>query len=115
GTYGGVNVFVGAPSAIPLNTWTHLAQTYDGSTIRLYVNGTQVASAARTGALQTTTSPLWIGGNNPYGEYFQGRIDDARVYSRALSASEIVTDMSLPVGGSTPTDTTPPSAPGTLT
>ena len=50
--------------------------TYDGGTLRLYVNGTAVATRAATGAIQTTTSPLWIGGNQPYGEYFQGLIDE---------------------------------------
>jgi chitodextrinase len=98
GTYGGNGDLVGSTSAIPLNTWTHLAQTYDGSTLQLYVNGVVVASKARTGALQTTTSPMWIGGNNPYGEYFTGRIDDVRVYDRALSVSEITSDMNTSVG-----------------
>ena len=61
------------------------ALTYDGTTLRLYVNGTQVATRAATGAIQTTTNPLWIGGNSPYGEYFQGLIDEVRVYNRALT------------------------------
>ena len=41
---------------------------------------------------------MWIGGNTPYGKYFQGRIDDVRVYNRALSVSELASDMSTPVG-----------------
>ena len=65
-----------------------MALTYDGATMRLYINGTQVASRATAGAIQTTTSPLWIGGNSPYGEYFQGLIDEARVYNRALTQAE---------------------------
>jgi glucose/arabinose dehydrogenase/fibronectin type 3 domain-containing protein len=82
--------YVSASSANPINVWTHVAVTYDGSTVRLYVNGTQVASQAGLGTIQTTTSPLWIGGNNPYGEYFVGVIDDVRVYNRALNAAEII-------------------------
>jgi hypothetical protein len=40
---------------------------------------------------------LWIGGNQPYGEYFQGLIDQVRVYERALSAREVKADMSTPI------------------
>ena len=52
---------------------------------------------ARTGAVQTTTNPLCIGGNSPCGEYFQGRIDEVRVYNRALSQTEIQSDMNAPL------------------
>ena len=64
--------WLSGPTASPVNAWTHVALTYDGTTLRLYVNGVQVATKAATGAIQTTTNPLWIGGNSPYGEYFQG-------------------------------------------
>jgi hypothetical protein len=63
----------------------------------LFVNGAQVASTPVGGSIQTTTSPLWIGGNSPYGEYFQGIIDEARVYNRALTSTEIQTVMNNPV------------------
>jgi hypothetical protein len=86
------------PSALPVNTWTHLAATYDGSFVRLYVNGVQVASAARTGDLATSTLPLFIGGNTYYGYYFAGLIDDVRVYNRALTPAQIQADMNTPVG-----------------
>jgi hypothetical protein len=97
GTIGGSTDFVGGPTASPLNTWTHVALTYDGTTLRLYVNGTQVATQARTGTIQTTTNPLWIGGNQPYGEYFQGLIDEVRIYNRALTPTDIQTDMATPI------------------
>ena len=73
-----------------------MALTYDGSTLRLFVNGVQVASTPAAGAVQSSTNPLWIGGNSPYGEYFQGVIDEARVYNRALTATEIQTAMNTP-------------------
>ena len=64
----------------------------------LYVNGNVAASRAVIGSIQTNNSPLWIGGNVPFGEFFQGRIDEVRVYNRALNQSEIKTDMETPVG-----------------
>jgi hypothetical protein len=79
----------GAP--LPLNTWTHLAVTYDNATLRLYVNGAQVASRALSGRLPISAGPLKIGGNSVWGEYFRGTIDEVRVYNRALSAVEIAT------------------------
>lgn len=88
-----------APSALPVNTWTHLAATYDGSFIRLFVNGIQVAATARTGNLLTSTQPLFIGGNTIYGYHFAGLIDEVRVYNRALTQAEIQNDMNRPVGG----------------
>jgi hypothetical protein len=84
-------------SAVPLNTWTHLAATYDGANLRLYVNGVQVGSLAQTGSMLVSARTLRIGGNSVWGEYFNGLIDDVRIYNRALSATEIQTDMSTPV------------------
>ena len=84
-------------SALPANTWTHLAATYDGATLRLYVNGVQVGSKAQTGTLATSSNPLNIGGDTFYNQYFDGRIDDIRIYNRALAPTEIQTDMNTPV------------------
>ena len=85
-------------SSVPLNAWTHLAATYDGSALRLYVNGALVTTFAVSGSLATTTNPLRIGGNTIWGEYFNGLIDDVRIYNRALTAAEIQSDMATPVG-----------------
>ena len=79
-------------SALPLNTWSHLAGTYDGATLRLYVNGSQVASKAVTGGIATTNGALRIGGNAIWSEWFKGLIDEVRVYNRALSAAEVAAD-----------------------
>jgi concanavalin A-like lectin/glucanase superfamily protein len=84
-------------AGLPLNTWSHLAATYDGATLRLYVNGAQVSSRALTGAMRVTGQPLRIGGNAVWAEWFSGRIDEVRVYSRALSAAQIQADMTAPV------------------
>jgi hypothetical protein len=44
-----------------------------------------------------SAGPLRIGGNAVWGEFFQGRIDEIRVYNRALSLSEIQADISAPI------------------
>ena len=98
-------------AALATNTWTFLTETYDGSTLRLYVNGSQVASTAHTGSITTSTNPLPIGGDSLYGQYFAGLIDNVRIYNVALSAAQIQTDRPP----RSPRDTTPPSQPGTLT
>jgi len=79
-------------AALPVGVWTHLAATYDKSTLRLYVNGTQVASTAVSGTLVNSTRALKIGGNTIWGEYFAGLIDEVRVYERALTPAEIAAD-----------------------
>ena len=100
---GGVYAEAIGPNALTANTWAHLAATYDGATMRLYVNGGQVASRAQTGAIATSTNPLQIGGDTFYGQYFAGLIDEVRIYNQALSVAEIQSDMNTPV--------TPPSTP----
>ena len=85
--------------------WTHLASSYDGATLRLYVDGAQVATLAAPGALVQSSGPLRIGGNAIWpNEWFAGRIDNVRVYRRVLTAAEIKTDMATPVA----TDKNPP-------
>jgi Concanavalin A-like lectin/glucanases superfamily len=101
---GGATLGGGIPShadgrrADPVNDWSHVALTYDGRKLRLYVNGSQVSSQAITGTILRTADPLWIGGNRPYGEYFQGLIDEVRVYNRALSRLEVGAEMATPIG-----------------
>ena len=55
------------------------ALTYDGATLRLYVNAALVASQAKTGAISSSTNPLQIGGDSTYGQYFNGMIDEVRI------------------------------------
>jgi len=77
--------------------WSHIAVTYDRTAVRLFVNGVQVASRANTLAVAASTGPLRIGGNTVWPEWFQGSIDEVRVYKRALSAAEISADSNQPV------------------
>ena len=99
GTFDGATQHADGRRADAVNRWSHLAMTYDGSRIVLYVDGRQVASRMATGAIRRTTDPLWIGGNHPYGEYFRGLIDEVRVYDRALGHADVRGEMSTPIPG----------------
>ena len=96
-TVGGQYRVLSAGPWLLANQWTHLAATYDGTTQRLYVNGTQVAQRPQTGPIGVSNSPLRLGGNSVWGEYFKGRLDEVRVYNRALSATQVNTDMDSPI------------------
>jgi hypothetical protein len=85
-----------ASSAPPGATWTHLALTYDGAVERLYVNGIQVAETAAEAPV-TTTGELQIGAETEHGEWFSGRIDEVRIYNRALNGAEVAADMEAPI------------------
>ena len=97
-------------SAVPLNVWSHLAATFDGSTLRLLVNGVQVASRPVLVPIGTSSGALTIGGDALYGQHFAGRIDEVRIYNTALSATQIQADMATAVGNPGQ-DTQPPTAP----
>jgi hypothetical protein len=91
------DIALNGTSAVALNTWTHLAVTYDGAMMRMFMNGVQVSTKAVTGAAAVGDGALRIGGNAIWGEYFRGLIDEVRVYNRALTAAEIQTDMNTPI------------------
>jgi hypothetical protein len=80
------------------NTWTHLVGTYDGTTLKLYKNGTLISSSTRAGSIAVGTGPVKIGGNAVWGEWFKGQLDDIRIYNTALTAAQIQTAMNTPVG-----------------
>ena len=91
------DVGVAAPAALVANQWSHLALTYDGVRMRLYVNGAQVTERLLTGTITASTGVLRLGGNSVWSEFFQGQLDELRVYNRALGAAEIQADLSAPV------------------
>lgn len=71
-------------------SWIHLVGTYDGATMRLFVNGSQVASSAKTGTLTiNATGMIGQEHNNGVARYFQGSMDDVAIFSTALSADQI--------------------------
>ncbi len=113
GTFGN---YLDSGQAPAIGQWQHVAATYDGTTARFYIDGAQVATTTYTGNVGDSNS--WRIG--AYGAtatgFFDGNIDNVRIYDRALSAAEIQTDMASRIqpNQGPPPDTTPPSAPGTL-
>src|SRR2546425_1320061 len=85
---------------IPKFEWHHWAGTYDGTTMRLYIDGTVVSSLAISKTIATSTEPLRMGHWTT--EWFQGILDEVQLFSRALSVDEIVALVSA----------APPHAPG---
>jgi hypothetical protein len=74
--------------------WHLVVGTYDGSNLRLYIDGAQAASIAATGSMPVSTDQLVIGAKSPTataGDHFNGTMDDVRVYNFALSATEVST------------------------
>jgi len=92
GISNGKSYFVGfyndLAGVLPITTdWTHLAVSYDGTTVTIYVNGVFDVSSVKT---LSTTEAVGLIGNRPGAiNYFNGQIDEVHIYNRALSADEI--------------------------
>jgi len=82
----------GQTVAIPLNTWTHIAGTYDGATgaVSLYINGILVDNGILVGGYQPASTPMKIGAATWFsGGFMNGLADEVELYDRALTANEI--------------------------
>lgn len=92
GTSSGRAIAEGQP--IPYNGWHFLAGTYDGTTVKVYVDGSLAGMTLHTGSIHFTNDDLLIGkvdrtASSYRDAYFSGSIDEAELYNRALSATEI--------------------------
>ncbi len=87
---GGTRFLPSGNSPLKAGKWHHVAAVYNGSTLKLYKNGVEIYSTSVSGNVTSgPTVPVWIGGSPSNEKYFDGRIDDARVYNRSLSAEKI--------------------------
>jgi hypothetical protein len=80
--------------AVPTNQWTFLVATYDGTALRIYLNGTQAAQLTYSSGIFPGTSAVGIGGisSSPFQSFawpFFGIMDEVSIYNRALSPDEI--------------------------
>ncbi len=87
---GGSVHYLDSAQTITRAVWHHAAGTWDGTTKRLYIDGVEVSNVAAT--LSYDTHDVYLGADNNAGStalFFSGTLDELRVYSRALSASEV--------------------------
>ncbi|MGY4768421.1 PQQ-dependent sugar dehydrogenase [Kribbella sp. CWNU-51] len=99
---GGCREYVSTTPTIPLNQWSHLAAVFNdaANTYTLYLNGTAIRTANETTAPVPNTQALVFGQSacsSCGGERWRGLLDDIRVYNRALTATEIQTDLATGV------------------
>lgn len=116
GFYGGCSsasnwVYLDSLSPVPLGEWTHVATTYNGSSLKIYLGGELQGTLAVTGTTCTNANPLAIGAkhvpNLSTEAFFNGAIDEVRLYPQALSQAEIIADMNGSGWGSPMSTPTP--------
>ncbi len=77
--------------------WHHIAGTFDGKTIKTYVDGKETSKLSCAGSLEKNSDPLFIGCRAGSSRWMNGLIDEIKVYNRALNADEIKRDMDDPM------------------
>ena len=79
-----------AADLLPRNRWVHLAGTFDGKTMRIYVDGEERGALERPGPIHPNDFRLCLGSYEAgHQAHFTGLLDEVRLYSRALSAAEV--------------------------
>lgn len=72
-----------------ITEWHHYAGSYDGANLILYVDGVEVGRTPYVGSIGADTGVLQVGRDDGYNSYHKGWLDDAMIYDRALTASEV--------------------------
>lgn len=86
---GGSDTYGGSNALVPLNQWTHIAITWDGTDKRVYING-QLDSSGGTASVSDSPQTTFIGRNVTHvDDRFIGRIDDVHIYDQALSEGSV--------------------------
>lgn len=79
---------VSSSVAIPVGSWSHVAGIYDGQFVRLFRDGQQVGQVSAPGNIADVNGPIAVG-NNRNGQFFPGRIDEVKLWNRALDQFEV--------------------------
>jgi len=111
---GASSIYLSGMTTLAAGTFYHLACSWDGTSLKLYVNGVQDGSVGQSITPAGNSSSLLIGLFGGNVDPANGVVDDVRIYNKALGAAEISGDMNTPVA-SDPADTTPPVLPVTKT
>ena len=82
---------ISAVGSVILNTWQHVTGTWDGTTMRIYIDGVLANSSAKTGTIPSKTTSFSIGSNSA--ERFDGDIDEVKLWNIALTATDIMNTM----------------------
>ena len=90
---GGWTELTSSTAVLSLNKWQHIAGTYDGSYMRIYVDGKIIDSLSFTGSLGKNGVDMTIGDHNTYSRPFYGNIDEVRVWNVCRSAKDIYTNI----------------------
>ena len=85
----GVQVLSSTKTSWNSGEWYYISGTYDGSNLRLYINGVEDNSLPVSGSIITSADNVAIGSSGAGGGYFNGIIDDVMIFNRTLSAEEI--------------------------
>ncbi|MDN3491542.1 LamG-like jellyroll fold domain-containing protein [Winogradskyella bathintestinalis] len=91
-------VSVNSISAIPLNTWSHISAVYNGTSMKLYINGVPNTTVPQTGNIDVSTSTVKIGKWNGSNS-FNGNIDEVRIWNIAISDSDILDNYNTELTG----------------
>ena len=78
-----------APDSPPVDEWHHIAATYDGNIFKCYIDGVLADEWAYAGTMPENTASVTIGQRSRGGTYFNGMIDEVRIYDVALTAEEV--------------------------
>ncbi len=107
---GGASDLVSSTGSLTTGQWYHVALTKNGSTNKLYIDGQDVTGSVTNQTMAAVTTGFTLASNGTYADkWFNGLMDDVRIYNRALGAQEILDNSTTPVAAaetSTVTSTT---------
>ncbi len=92
---------ISSSSSIPANQWTHIAGTYDGTNMKIYINGVLDNTETLSRSVGANNNPLLIGAPNALdGNFYSGEVDEIRIWNSARSDAQIADNYYKELAGS---------------